>query len=116
MKFKEYADKYLESMDNVTFLIAKAVKDESTPFYHPEYETTPIFKVIECKSMNYLLNMNILNDRQPPIDWLSGASWKNWFDEGFLKSFIVISDANLFELYSKKQADEMLKYIETQFK
>lgn len=96
---------------DVTFIKARARKDAHTPFYHAEYQTTPIRRVKEWdgKIMDYI----ILNDAQTPIDWLSGAPWKNAFDRGCLTSLLVISPEDLELLYSdKKQRDHMIKFID----
>ena len=95
----------------VTFIKARARKDAHTPFYHAEYQTTPIRFVGEWK--NEILDYIILNDAQPPIDWLSGAPWKISFDRGCLTSLLVISPEDLELLYSsKEQRDHMIKFID----
>ena len=97
---------------DVTFIKARARKDANTPFYHTEYQTTPIRRVNEWTGD--ILDYIILNDAQTPIDWLSGAPWKNSFDRGNLISLLVISPDDLELLYpSKEQRDSMIKYIDS---
>lgn len=98
---------------NVTFIKARARKDADTPFYHSEYQTTPIRTVYEWKGD--ILDYIILNDAQAPIDWLSGCKWKNAFDRGELISLLIIS-AEDFELLfpDKEQREDLIKSIDSQ--
>lgn len=95
----------------ITFIKARARKDAHTPGYHAEYQTTPIRTFAEWKNSN-LMDYYILNHRQCPIDWLSGASWKVAFDNGWLISLLVISKEDLETLYSKEGAASMIEYID----
>lgn len=98
---------------NVTFIKARARKDANTPFYHPEYQETPIRMVYEWKGD--ILDYIILNDAQAPIDWLSGSRWKNAFDRGELISLLVISAEDLELLYPDKgQRDGLIEFIDSQ--
>ena len=98
---------------NVTFIKARARKDANTPFYHPEYQETPIR--IACEWKGNILDYIILNNAPTPIDWLSGSRWKNAFDRGELISLLVIS-AEDFELLvpDKEQRDSIIKVIDSQ--
>ena len=111
MKVREYLDKKLNIANDVTFIVAKAEKDEHTPFYHSVYATTPIHTVSEWKDSK-MMDYIILNDKQNPIDWLSGATWNNRFKSGDLTCMLVISQEDMYTLYSKEQADRMEKFIE----
>lgn len=96
----------------VTFIKARARKDGNTPFYHAEYQTTPIFLVEELKGSK-LLDYVILNDSQPPIDWLSGAKWKLRHDRGLLASLLVISPEDLAILYpSNERRNHTVEFID----
>lgn len=108
MKVREF----LETVTgDVTFIKAVARKDECTPFYHAEYQTTSIHFVEYWTSD--ILDYIILNDAQPPIDWLSGAPWQNQFKRGDLTSLLVIAPEDLELLYpSKEQRDHMIKFID----
>ena len=98
---------------NVTFIKTRARKDANTPFYHPEYQETPIRTVYEWKGG--ILDYIILNDAQTPIDWLSGSRWKNAFDRGELISLLVISEEDLELLYpDKEQRDGLIEFIDSQ--
>ena len=109
MTVKDYF-KIIGKYDSVTFIKARARKDAHTPFYHPEYQVTPIRTVNEwcqCDIVDYI----ILNDNQMPIDWLSGASWGNQVKRGSLKCLLVISRADGELLYNEKQFAQTEKYI-----
>lgn len=95
----------------VTFIKARARKDAHTPFYHEEYQTTPIRRA--CDWDGGILDYIILNDSQPPIDWLSGSNWKGQFDKGMLKSLLIVS-ADDFELLmpDEKQRKSTIRFIE----
>jgi len=114
MKVREYLKDFSKST-SVTFIKARARKDAHTPGHHAEYQTTPIRRICdweESKIMDYY----VLNDKQCPIDWLSGAPWKNNFDRGNLISMLVISKEDLETLYSQKQAESMVAYIDKKIK
>lgn len=95
-----------------TFIIARAVKDNHSPSYHAEYRTTPIYTVEEWLNNAKILDYIVLNDKQAPIDWLSGAPWINWYNGGHLLSLLVIPRDELETLYSQDQARSMEEYIE----
>ena len=110
MTVREYLKDCNKSAD-VTFIKARARKDAHTPGYHAEYQTTPIRMCVEWESSR-LMDYYILNDKQCPIDWLSGASWKGAFENGRLISLLVISKEDLETLYSKEQATRLIEYID----
>lgn len=109
MTVREYL-KGCNKYADVTFIKARARKDANTPGYHAEYQTTPIRTLAEWEKSN-LMDYYILNDKQCPIDWLSGASWKVAFDNGRLISLLVISKEDLEMLFSKEQASRMTECI-----
>lgn len=114
MKVKEYLQNKKPS-DQVTFVVVKAEKDEHSPFYHNAYTTTPIMyvqDVVNSKINDYI----ILNDKQNPIDWLSGAKWNNWFKADHLMCMLVISQEEFYKMYSKEQADGMELFIEKEIR
>jgi len=112
MKVKDYFKKYLSANDNVTFIIAEAQKDDNTPFYHPVYKDTPISKVGDCIKHGWYLELNVLNDHQMPIVWLSGADWTNWIEKGVTTSFLAISDEDMLLMFSEEQAQHTFDYID----
>lgn len=114
MLVKEYLNT-LGTNQDVTFIKAIAQKDENSPFYDEVYQTTPIRQAHEWKSTP-IAEFYILNDKQCPIDWISGAMWKNRFKRGDLKSLLIISKEDIEKLYSPKQAAETIKYIEEAIK
>lgn len=114
MKVREYLEKLSEN-SNVTFIKARARKDAHTPFFHAEYQTTPIWRARDWFSFNNekLLDSVVLNDKQMPIDWLSGATWSGNVKNGLLKCILVVSQEDFELLYkSKEQRDGMEAYIE----
>ena len=100
MRVREYLEK-LSAGQDVTFIKVRARKDANTPFYHPEYQTTTIWAVSEWLDMGgeALLNSVVLNDRQMPIVWLSGAQWGNAVKNGWLKCLLVVSLEDFALLY-----------------
>ena len=114
MTVREYL-KDCNKYADVTFIKARARKDARTPGYHVEYQTTPIRTLAEWEKSN-LMNYYILNDKQCPIDWLSGAIWKYAFNSGRLISLLVISKEDLETLFSKEQASSMIEYIDKKIK
>ena len=110
MLVKEYLNT-LNANQDVTFIKAVAQKDENSPFYSEVYHTTPIRQAHEWQNSS-VSDFYILNHKQCPIDWLSGATWKNQFEKGHLKSLLIISKEDIEKLYSPKQAAETIKFIE----
>lgn len=111
MTFKEYAERYLKNYDQVSFILAKAEKDEHSPFYHTVYETTPMRTVSDWLSGTWALDLNILNDEQPPIDWLSGAQWNGWYNKGWMRNLLVIKITEL-EILHPQEANSLLQFID----
>jgi hypothetical protein len=111
MLVKEYLSNFNENT-SVTFIKAVARKDADTPFYHEEYQTTPIRQVYEWQN-SPVMDFYILNHRQCPIDWLGGSQWANSFNKGHLISLLVISKEDIELLYSPKQAAETIAHIDS---
>ena len=111
---------YFEQIDphyDVTFIKARARKDARSPYFHPEYQTTPIWRVSDWLDPRYdnkkLLDSIILNDKQPPITWLCGVNWTNRIEIGSLKCLLVVSQEDFEELYpGKDQRKSMEQYID----
>lgn len=114
MTVREYLKDYSENT-SVTFIKARARKDAHTPFYHAEYQTTPICCIREWEDSR-IMDYYILNNKQCPIDWLSGAPWKISFDGGWLLSLLVISKEDLETLYRGDQAASLIEYIDKKIK
>lgn len=110
MLVKEYLSKFNENKQ-VTFIKAVARKDENTPFFHEEYQTTPIRSIYEFEK-SPIMNCYVLNHKQPPIDWLSGSSCQHQFNKGDILSLLVISKEDMALLYNPKQAVEIIEFIE----
>ena len=110
MKVKEYLSRF-NKYTKVTFTKARARKDANTPFYHIEYQTTPIQTIEDWNNAN-IMDYYILNDKQPPIEWLIGKGWINQYNKGELLSLLVISEEDLHLRYNKKQAKDIIEYID----
>lgn len=111
MKVKDYLKNH--EWREVSFIIAKAVKDEATPYYHAEYKTSSLFHPFDKM---YYDDYVILNDKAMPIDWLSGASWSNAVKGGWAKCLLIIRWEDLITIYSEEQARSMIEYIDKQIK
>ena len=114
MRVREYLNGFNKNT-RVTFIKARARKDANTPFYHTEYQTTPALTIEQWDNMR-VMDYYILNDKQQPIQWLSGAGWVNEFKRGDLLSLLVISEEELHLLYNKKQASDIIEYIDSKLK
>lgn len=114
MTVREYL-KDCNKYTDVTFIKARARKDAHTPGYHAEYQTTLIRTLVEWEKSN-LMDYYILNDKQCPIDWLSGTHRKVDFDNGRLISLLVISKEDLETLYPKELAASIIEYIDKKIK
>jgi hypothetical protein len=114
MLVKEYLQ-HFNKHDDVTFIIATAVKDEGTPKYHPEYRTTPFYTISELEDSE-IMNYYILNHKQAPIDWLSGVRWKIQFDRGNLISMLIAKEDDLELLLPTRQAKENIELIDKKIK
>lgn len=109
MLVREYLQK-LDGFQNVTFIKAIAQKEDGSSFYDEVYQTTPIRQAYEWQS-SPIMEYYILNHKQAPIEWLSGASWKKQVDNGGLISMLVISKKDIELLYSPKQSADIVAYI-----
>lgn len=100
---------YFETMNkyaDVTFIKVRARKDANTPFYHPEYQTTPTWTVEEWKSAK-ILDSIILNHNHPQIEWLCGGYLKH------VRCMLIISPEDFELLYpSAEQRQDLIEYID----
>lgn len=111
MTVKEYAK--LTDVTQITFIKARARKDANTPFYHAEYQTTPLYFIGEVITGGILSDYIILNDKQGAISWLCGADWNNGIRGGWARCLLVISPADFETLYpSERQRAGMISYID----
>jgi len=110
MNVKDYLQK-LYPYKRVTFIITKAVKDDHSPFYHAEYKTTPLQTSIDWLKHNNepILESIILNDKQPPITWLSGVDWNVDIKNGFAMCILIVNPSDFALMY---KSDEQRKHIE----
>ena len=108
MKVRDYL-KNFGKFKNVAFIEAIAREDG---YKHAEYRVTPMRSIEEWENSK-ILDYYILNDKQPPIDWLSGSSWLTSFNKGLFLSLLVINEENFIKLYAdKEQREELIKFID----
>ena len=108
MKLREWLDR--QGTTDVTFIIAKAVKDERSPMYHNEYRETSISQVWELKRSPWVDKYIVINANHPPID-ITG-SWVSKFNKGHLKCAIITTEQDLHTLYCGEQAESMISYYD----
>ena len=96
--------------EQATFIVEKVVKDEHTPFYHPEYRTTPIHSVWEWIEGETASKFIVAKADHPPID-ITG-NWLQWYKEGKLLCAMVTTYESLFTRYGKEQAEQMIKWYD----
>ena len=114
MKVKEYLQK-LDPYKRVTFIITKAVKDDHSPFYHAEYKETPLQMSKDWLKHNNepILESIILNDKQSPITWLSGADWNVDIKNGCAMCILIVNPSDFALMYkSEEQRAHIEKFIE----
>lgn len=113
MIVRDYLKRLPENM-SATFLKARARKDANTPFYHAEYQTTPLLAVWEwLEGHSSVLDAVVLNDKQESITWLSGADWNPDIRAGRSICLVVISREDMETLYpNKEQREGTEAYIE----
>ena len=109
MKVKEWLESKGKN-EQATFIIAKAVKDDNSPFYHKEYRTTPIFCVREWLQTNTTEKYIVINADHSPIDITNG--WVNWYKGGHLHCAILTTEEDLYTEMSKEQAERMIAYYD----
>lgn len=112
MKVKDYLQTH--EWSEVSFIIAKAVEDVTTPLFHPEYKTSSLLHHFE--DISYYDNYLILNDKAMPLDWLSGATWGNAVRCGRAKCLLIINRKDLITLFGEDQANSTIKYIDSKIK
>ena len=96
--------------EQATFIIAKAVKDDNSPFYHTEYRTTPIYNVWEWLKTETAEKYIVINADHSPIDITNG--WVNWYKGGRLQCAIITTEEDLYTEMSKAQAERMIAYYD----
>lgn len=81
----------------LTFTIAKAVKDENTPFHHEEYYQTPIRYIDEWNDWTKAKDYIVINPDSCPIDII--GNWQNQYNRGYLKCMIITTEKDLYTRY-----------------
>lgn len=113
MTVREYLER-TKWKGQITFIKARARKDAHAPFFHPEYQTTPLRFAWEWQS-DHVLDSIVLNDKQPSITWLSGADWNPHISRGHFKCLLIIHPDDFSQLYpGETQRKGMEEYIDKQ--
>lgn len=93
MTVREYLQKQGRD-DQITFVIAHAVKDENTPFNHYEYRTTAICCAWEwLEKSTWYDRYLVVNDDHPPVD-ITG-NWVRWYKNGHLKCAVITTEEDI---------------------
>lgn len=113
MTAREYLQKIQEKhgTPEVTFIIAHSVKDSHSPFYHYEYDTTPVYSINELlryPSGSFIDTHLVVNADHPPID-ITGI-WVRHYNRGYLRCAVLETEDDLRIKYSGKQAEDMIAY------
>ncbi len=108
MTLKEFLQKVKKG--EYTFTIAKAVKDEHTPFHHSEYYQTPIRYIDEWNDWAKAKDYIVINPDSCPID-VTGV-WQNHYKRGFLYCAIITTEEDLRTKYGEKQGNDMIEYYD----
>ena len=109
MRLKDYLNE-LGKNDSVTFIIAEAQKDKHTPFTSYVYRGTPIRTVWEWEEATSMMDYIVVNKDHSPID-ITGH-WCRSYKAGHLKCCVLTSEETMFQMYSEKQAKDMIDYYE----
>jgi len=101
-----------ESAFSVTFIIARAVKDEHSPSYSYQYQTTSIRAAWEwLESPGWLEDYIVLNADHPPI--CIPGFWQYDYKAGRLKCCIIVKPEDLRKTCGgEKQFRDMLDWYE----
>lgn len=110
MKVKEYLQAIGKiDGEQVTFVIAKAVKNEYSQFYHEEYRTTPIRSAYEwLREDSNTKDYIVLNGEQPPIAHITTKFWLNRFNTGHLSCLLITTEEDIRMIYSEPQATDVI--------
>ena len=109
MKVKEWLESKGKN-EQATFIIAKAVKNDGSSFYHYEYHTTPIYAVWEWLKGDIGEKYIVINADHSPIDIVGG--WTNWYKGGHLHCAVITTEEDLYTGKSKEQAERMVAYYD----
>ena len=112
MTLKEFLQQVKDG--GYTFTIARAIKDEHTPFYHNEFKQTPVRGLYEWKKWDGAKDYIVINPDSCPID-ITGI-WQNWYKGGSLNCAIITTEKDLYTEYSEKQAKDMIEYYDEKVK
>ena len=102
-------EEYLKAVGGtVTFIIAEAVKESHSPFWSFQYRPTPVMHVDEWLSQSNNDKYIVINADHPPID-ITGHHL-NRYNQKYLNCAIITTEEDLKQMYSEKQAQEMIEY------
>lgn len=109
MKLREFLEEAGRN-GTYTLIVQKAVKDERSPFYHPEYRTTPVYSVWEWLQGTGIDKYIVIKRDHPPID--PTGAWLNWYNKNSLGCCMVTTEQDLITQYGEKQGREMIEYYD----
>lgn len=107
MTVREYLKRFANE-GSITFIKQITVKDEHTPFYHSEYQTSPINSAREWSQYEKVCDCLVINADHPPID-VTGM-WGNWYKKGHLLCAMITTEAELIKLYGEEQGRRMVDH------
>ena len=97
--------------EQVTFVVQKAVYDESIKGYTDEYRTTPIRTAGEWLDSTVADKYIVINADHPPID-VTGT-WTARYKRGELACCVVTTEDELRKRYpNAEQAQQMIEWYE----
>lgn len=110
MKTREYLDQQPSNRE-VAFVIARAVKDDATPYYHTEYRMTPIHSAWEWLDAETLDDCIVINADHPPMD-ITGH-WVRAYNAGRMSCAVLTTVEDLRKLYpNEAQLQRMIAHYE----
>lgn len=108
MTIREYMDA-VGDRGYYTFIIAKAVKDSNSPFYHWEYTDTPMMPRSEWRTWwNRLDEFWVLHPHRQPIDF--SGSWDGWYKAGHLECVVIVNDTEWEKMYKGEQGRDLARW------
>ena len=110
MTVKEFIEKLPHG--DYTFIIARAEKDEHSPFYHWKYITTCMSHAEDwLRNRTGVSDYIVLNPHHPPID-ISG-SWSCAYRGGWLNCLVITTEDDYTLICSgSEQRERMLKWYD----
>lgn len=109
-----------DSCKELAFMVAEFKGDRHTGYH--VYHSTPRRNVWDWYNTDrtrpeervraQILDYYVLNTKTYDQSWLSGGSWNNDIDKGYLLMLLVISPKELQALYGAEQSAELISFID----